>query len=502
MAISDELINIRKSLSEITTAVQNIEAQVPPTVPPPQQGDIRVSAGQNLQAALDAITPGFRVLLEPNAAFLGSYAFRKKAGHYRVTTENAADQRGARIKSGAGLAKIGGGTGPSIYTEPGAGDFELDNVEILPSKDPGRFSTAVALGTGMEKVVGDLAHGVTLRRVYSIVDWAAGERCRRFVRAECTDFALLDFSVIGYNHATPDDAQGFLTTNSPGPFLIENGYLEATGENLLFGGGDPQIKQLLPGEAGTTIRRVHCFKPLAWKTALRGYVKNLFELKNAKNVLVDQCVFENCWTDAQSGRGVLLTVRNQDNSAPWSTLQDITIQNSIIKGCTADALHFLGTDDVKPSVQASNLVLRNVQIEACARGALIVRGVNGLTFDHVTFADIKGYFLSLDQIAFPTSGLVWTNNLARSGSYGIHSPTAGLGKPALDAYAPGYQWGTNACERSSDPARPIPWPAGTTQLAAGAIAYDTTLGRYTPLITGSDGTPVGADLSKGFNDPR
>ena len=27
--------------------------------------------------------------------------------------------------------------------------------------------------------------------------------------------------------------------NGPGPFLIENNYLEAAGENIMFGGNDP-----------------------------------------------------------------------------------------------------------------------------------------------------------------------------------------------------------------------------------------------------------------------
>ena len=41
--------------------------------------------------------------------------------------------------------------------------------------------------------------------------------------------------------------------NGPGPFLIENNYLEAAGENVMFGGSDPSIANLVP--SNITIRR-------------------------------------------------------------------------------------------------------------------------------------------------------------------------------------------------------------------------------------------------------
>ena len=41
--------------------------------------------------------------------------------------------------------------------------------------------------------------------------------------------------------------------NGPGPFLIENNHLEAAAENIMFGGTDPAIPQLVP--TGIKIRR-------------------------------------------------------------------------------------------------------------------------------------------------------------------------------------------------------------------------------------------------------
>lgn len=468
----------------------------PPPVPLPPSQDIRVAAGDNLQAAYDAALPGQRLLLDP-AGVWPSLVLRKKGvgGPIEVTTDGAADLPGQQLTSGAGLAKIGGGPGPAISTDPGGGNAHLHNLELLPTTDTARFSTVVYLGTGMEHDVADLAHTVTLRRIYSVVDWTKQTQ-RRFVRAECTDFALIDSYAAGYNYKTPDDAQAVIVTNSPGPFLFRNCYLEATGENFLMGGGDPQITNLVPGEAGTLIHRCKFFKPLIWKTALRGYVKCNFELKNAKNVLVDECVFENCWTDAQTGRLILLTVRNQDNSAPWSTLNNIEIRNSRLVGAETESVLILGIDD-KPgvtSVRATGLKFSNVQFEKAPRGFLLNRGADGVTLEHCTFADIRGYFLSFEGT--PTDHFSFVHNLARSGNYGVHSPTAGLGLPTLVAWAPGYVWGVNAVEKSTNSTTFLKLPPGTTWINAGAITYDAAAGRYQPLINGADGVPVGADLSK------
>ena len=50
--------------------------------------------------------------------------------------------------------------------------------------------------------------------------------------------------------------------NGPGPYLIENNYLEAAGENVMFGGTDPSIPNLVP--SNITIRRNLISRPLAW----------------------------------------------------------------------------------------------------------------------------------------------------------------------------------------------------------------------------------------------
>src|SRR5262249_13573319 len=129
-------------------------------------------------------------------------------------------------------------------------------------------------------------------------------------------------------HELDADSQAILGWNGPGPFKIANNYLEGAGENVAFGGQDPTIQGLVP--ADIEIRGNHFSKPTSWRAGDPGYagihwqVKNIFELKSARRVLIDGNVFENNWEDGQNGFAILFTVRNQTGGAPWSVVEDIT----------------------------------------------------------------------------------------------------------------------------------------------------------------------------------
>ena len=71
------------------------------------------------------------------------------------------------------------------------------------------------------------------------------------------DSYLSDFKEVGA------DSQAIAGWNGAGPFRIANNYLEAAGENVMFGGADPTIRDLVP--ADIEIRRNHFAKPLRWK---------------------------------------------------------------------------------------------------------------------------------------------------------------------------------------------------------------------------------------------
>src|SRR5207247_4884831 len=78
---------------------------------------------------------------------------------------------------------------------------------------------------------------------------------------------------------------------------------------MMFGGGDPSISNLVPSDI--EIRNNHFFKPTSWR-GVWAAVKNNFELKNARRLLVEGNIFENNWLADQDGWAMQLCVRVHD----------------------------------------------------------------------------------------------------------------------------------------------------------------------------------------------
>jgi hypothetical protein len=117
-----------------------------------------------------------------------------------------------------------------------------------------------------------------------------------------------------------------------GTFKIYNNFVEASGENILFGGAPATVSP-----TDIEIRRNHLFKPLTWKEGEPGYtptasghpfiVKNNFEVKNAQRVLFEANLLEGSWGGfSQTGFSILLTPKNQANKCPDCRVTDVTIR--------------------------------------------------------------------------------------------------------------------------------------------------------------------------------
>lgn len=253
--------------------------------------------------------------------------------------------------------------------------------------------------------------------------------------------------------------------------LIEDCFLEAAGENVMFGGADAGSEDGIPQDV--TMVDCHLFKPLAWRD-LKCVVKNLYELKNAKRITLRRCTLEHCWAAGQSGFGIVLTVRNQaaDDANPWSTIRDCVIEGCVMYG-TAGGLQILARDDGgRPSVPMENLLVRGnrfVHISPEEFGSnngrqlqLAGGGINVCFEDNVWDGARLHSAILFDQPALKWTGLVYRDNRAHEGSYGIFGQGApGTGKKAIDFYCPdGYTWERNVIV--DYPERTVAWPPGTT----------------------------------------
>jgi hypothetical protein len=170
-------------------------------------------------------------------------------------------------------------------------------------------------------------------------------------------------------------------------------------------------------------------------------VKNLFELKNARRVLIDGNVFENNWVDAQNGFAVQITVRNQDGTAKWSVIEDVTFTNNTVRH-TAAGINLLGRDNLHESEQLKRLQisgnlfddLGGSQWGSNGRFLQITETVD-VTLDHNTVFQTGNL---ITAYGVPNQGFTFNNNIAPHNDFGIIGDGSSVGNVTLAQYFPSY----------------------------------------------------------------
>ncbi|HEY7543802.1 MAG TPA: right-handed parallel beta-helix repeat-containing protein, partial [Blastocatellia bacterium] len=423
------------------------------TTTPAQTGKIiSVLSGGDLQAALNAAQPGDTVEIAAGATFTGKFYFRDKVdnGKWIIVRSSRASElpEGQRVSPADApkMARLVPNDNAHVFdfypTSNGftkARRWRFIGLEIMPNAKYQPNSNLIKLGTnGSWQTRSEQApEDIIFDRCY-MHGTATGEAFRAVTicatRTGIINCYLSDFHVRGF------EAQAILIANAPGPILIENNYVEGAGENLMSGGVDLRIKDLVPSDI--TIRRNYFFKPMSWQGVWS--VKNLFELKTGQRVLIEDNVFENNWVDGQAGWAILFTTRNQSGGNPWSAVRDVTFQNNTIRN-VAGVFQILGRDYNYPSERTERIVIRGNTVDGYGSPEL---GTNGRFLTMV--GDSKDVIvqnnsaISPDAITpvvfdgLPTSGFVFTDNIFSRGSFGVFGSGQSEGKASLDYYAPGY----------------------------------------------------------------
>ena len=299
---------------------------------------------------------------------------------------------------------------------------------------------------------------------------------KRGIALHGSNLTVRDSRVTGFWYGA--DSQAIWIHNGPGPYLIENNYLEASGENLMSGGEAIHIKDCIPSDI--TIRGNTFFKPDAWRTN-GAKVKNLLEIKNGQRVLIEGNVLDGCWRSGQNGNALVLTVRNQHGDSPWVIVDDVVVRGNIIKRCEGPAVSILGWDNNPGGSQQSQRMLFEHNLFADAPiGFSIQNGVaKALGIQNNTMPLVKSSFLILsDTRADKTSPnpnwdlavkspLMFTKNVVASGAYGISGTDSGVGVPALSHYTEVMSFVENVIEKSAQ--RGIPYPTGNRLVEPGQL---------------------------------
>lgn len=424
-------------------------AYVNTTYTPVAGKTIHVPQGGDLQAALDDAQPGDVITLQAGATYTGNFVLPAKAGaSWIIIRGDAPDAPGRRARpvDAAAFPKLlSPNAAPALRTAPGAQYFRIVGIEfgLAPGVTASYGLVSFGDGSQAQAFLARVPHHLILERVY--IHGNAQAALRRGVALNSAWSAVID-SYIADVHEQGVDSQAIAGWNGPGPFKIANNELQAAGENVIFGGADPAIPGLVP--ADIEVRGNHFFKPLSWREGDPAYagrpwtVKNLFELKNARRVLVEGNLFENNWAQAQNGFAVLFTVRNQDGGAPWSTVEDVTFRLNHLRH-TGSAINVLGMDDRYPSQRVQRILICNNLFEDVdgarwggpGRLFQVLGGPADLSIEHNT-AFHSGDALSASGEA--AARFVFRDNLVFQNTYGVGGDgTYGDPLATLTRYFPG-----------------------------------------------------------------
>jgi len=453
---------------------------------------ISVPAGGNLQAAIDGAACGSEIQLAAGTTYSGNFVLSANkdcsTNPIHLRTTGTLPPEGVRVTpaGAAGFAKlITPNVSSAILAKNGAAGWRIIAVEITATAQGGGVTYnygLVRLGED-ETSVAALPHDIVLDRVY--IHGAAGLSTQRGVTLNSGRTAIIDSDVRDiYWPGTQTQAVGGWAGS--GPYKIVNNYLEATGENIIFGGADPVITDLTPSDI--EIRRNHLYKQLAWRNSGKNPICNLLELKHAKRVLIEGNVLENSWSEWQSGMAFNIQSLS-DARNPWTQTADITIRYNLIRNVNQGAVLLAhgwnGSGIAMSRVTLEHNFFDGVGGDQNNQGVLLAGDLRDVriarnTFRHRTTGGGGPFYLNgtggvnlaiVDNVIFP------------AGLYGpvIHD-VGGMGTNALTAqFGTSWTFTGNVMQETAQWAFP---PASNTYLSSLVMNADGSVPAY--LSKGAD----------------
>jgi Putative Ig domain len=490
---------------------------------PASGSTLTVSAGGSLQTALNNAQCGETIQLQAGATFSGQFILPAKncgINHWIIIRTSSPDSalpaEGQRLTPCyAGVASLVGrpqyscanpqnvmakvqmpirGNGPFEFAN-GANFYRFIGLEVTrPAGTQGSAQLIWAKGTADHIVVDrSWLHGGPQDET------SDGVSLNGMTNVAVVDSYFSDFHCISIT-GTCTDAQaigGGLSDSQDGPYKIQDNFLEASGEAILFGGG-PATKTPTDIE----ILNNHFWKPWQWRPGSPNFVggangkpfivKNHMELKNAVRVLVEANLMENDWGGfSQSGYGILITPKNQHTQSgadvcPICQVTDVTIRYVQVShaggglqiatdisgngknGAPAQAgarfsIHDVVLDDLSPNYDGGGTAFEIMN-------AWPKNPLNTITINHVTaFPDPSGHMLLLGNLEpkAPMFGFVFTNNLIVTGRYPVWNTEGKQSCAVKDVPITSiskcfttYTFANNGLISSPPSFPPSTWPAG------------------------------------------
>ena len=479
---------------------------------------IRVSTAKAFQAALASAAYGDVIELANASTYVGNFTLPNKGANngkwitIRPATRTALPPEGARMTPKiAALAQLplilSANNYGAISTALGAHHWRLIGLEVsVTPNNPGntglvRFGDG---GGGGQVSAATTANNLTVDRCY--IHGLGGNpltvpTVRRGVALNSAWSAVID-SYVSEIHERITDAQAVTGWNGPGPFKITNNYLEASGENLGFGGADPDIPNLVP--ADIEIRHNHLSKQLSWKGVY--LVKNLLESKSSMRVLVEGNLLENNWLDGQGGSAINLKSTNQGGACPGCSTQDWTIRLNLIRNTGAGIVLSANPDPhtVTHKLQRVTIVdnvFTNIDVAPFTgdgRGVLINQDPADITLAHNTIISPTSAAVGFGgPQATPPVRLSIRDNIIGGGQWGVKGPGLAAGTTTINTFMAPKSFVSNAIVLSTSKGYPA---ANWYPLSVSAVGFTSPstfgfklLSTSPYRLQGTDNHDVGAN---------
>ncbi len=328
-----------------------------------------VPSGGNLQTFLNNVNCGDTLLLEAGATFTGNFVLqRNECGCAADPTQFI------MIRSDASDSNLPdqderfnptthGSFVPIILTSGSQATLEADNNSSAASTVDCYYFFAIKFEcTGSPTIenfwcvrLGDEGNTQVADEPQFIIfdrTWFHANELHSFRRAlyivAANHIGLINSYVDGWS-SNSNDCQGVLIRMG---FALhfENNFIDGAAEPIMAGGVRPKTNEV-PSDI-LVLRSQHTH-PNNWNPEDPAYdgrsrqVKNLFELKNARRVIVEGNVFHNNWSGSQGGHAVILSPRGESNT-PWAEVRNVVMRfNKMFD--LGRGFNQAGADNIDPS---------------------------------------------------------------------------------------------------------------------------------------------------------
>lgn len=228
--------------------------------------------------------------------------------------------------------------------------------------------------------------------------------------------AILDSVIDTIQTYLGNEAQALCTYMGGSQYTVQNCAISGASQCFIAGGSD-STGNVNPSDF--VFRKCYFYKPLPWDTANgaydghdRGTIKNHWEIKNGRRVLVEACIFENNWSGSdnqgQTGTSICLTPRNQGGPDTNATCSNVEFKKCIVRNVET-AWRCSNTDNLHPS---SNLA--RIWTHDCLFYNI---GATGIAYAATQGVQIH-FALNTQQGSNPATAIRFTHNTFVTGPIG------------------------------------------------------------------------------------